>query len=227
MAKLQHTSPTLGDCIVHDDDSVTVDGVLEPNAVVTYLSDGTIRLDVDGNGIINANDFPGLGSIKVTREPGWQGNLGYRVVLEDWAEDITPNAIGMAIYNQPDGNDYSYTTGAMLWDATAEEWYCTCPAGFEPGMEDIYMGFLYGSLNIAAFTMQSQWMEQTFSGGGDYDSAAQASYDLDGDGKPDRIVAMPRSTQAVIGGHAVISVDDDSINIDLDNDGDADIVFPR
>lgn len=28
------------------------------------------------------------------------------------------------------------------------------------------MGFLYGSLNIAAFTMQAEWNEQIFTGGG-------------------------------------------------------------
>jgi hypothetical protein len=127
-----------------------------------------VRLDVTGNGIIDANDIPDLGTILVTREPGWQGNLGYRVVLEDWAEGETPNAIALAIYNQPNGIDYSYTTGGMIWDAVEEEWYATCPPGFEPGQNDIYMGFLFGALNIAAFTMHAEWDEQTFTGGGDF-----------------------------------------------------------
>lgn len=166
-ALLKYDSPTLGNTVLHNDLSVTTDGVPNNNAVVSFVNE-RYRIDVDGNGIINANPVPGLGNITVTREPGWQGNLGYRVVLNDWAEGTTPNAIALAIYNSPDGNDYSYTTGAMQWDAEAEHWYAVCPAGFEPGQNDIYMGFLYGSLNISAFTMQAQWDEQTFSGGGDW-----------------------------------------------------------
>lgn len=167
MAKLQHTSPTLGDCIVADDDSVTVNGANSPTSVVSTYN-GNTRVDVNGNGIIDANPMPDLGTIKVTREEGWQGALGYRVVLEDWDESATPNAIGMAVYNQPDGQDYAYTTGAMLWDVTNEEWYVTCPAGFEPGQADIHMGFLYGATRISAFTMRAEWDEQTFGGGGDW-----------------------------------------------------------
>ena len=167
MTKLQHTSPTLGDCIVADDNSVTVDSIASPASVVT-TAEGLTRVDVNGNGIIDANPYPLLGSIRVTREEGWAGALGYRVVLEDWAEGVTPNAIALAVYSNPDGQDYYYTTGAMLWDAVKEEWYVTCPAGFEPEHEDIHMGFLYGALRISAFTMHSQWDEQTFSGGGDW-----------------------------------------------------------
>jgi hypothetical protein len=167
MAKLQHTTPTLGDCIVHDDDSVTIDGVPSPESIVSF-SDGITRLDVGGTGIIDANPVPDLGTVRVTREPGWQGTLGYRVVLEDWDKNATPNAIALAVYNQPDGKDYAYTTGAMLWDSVAEEWYVTCPAGFEPGQADIHMGFLYGSSPFSAFTMRAQWDEQTFTGGGDW-----------------------------------------------------------
>ena len=167
MAKLQHTSPTLGDTIVNDDNSVTTDGIANTSAIVDTV-DGILRVDVNGNGIIDANPYPILGSIKVTREEGWQGALGYRVVLEDWAEGEVPNAIGMVIYHQPDGENFYYTTGAMLWDSIKEEWYVTCPAGFEPEHEDIHMGFIYGGKNISAFTMHSQWDEQTFSGGGDW-----------------------------------------------------------
>jgi hypothetical protein len=167
MAKLGYASPTLGFSEVQDDNTVITDGVLNTNAVVSEY-EGVTRLDVDGNGIINANPEPNLGTILVTREEGWQGNLGYRVVLQDWAEGETPNAIALAIYQEPDGNNYYYTTGAMLWDATKEEWYCTCPPGFEPGQNDIYMGFLYGSINVAAFTMPAALDEQTFMGGGDW-----------------------------------------------------------
>lgn len=167
MAKLQHTSPTLGDCIVAEDDSVTLDGIDSPASIVTTV-DGVTRVDVNGNGIIDANPYPILGFIKVTREEGWQGALGYRAVLLDWDETATPNAIALAVYNNPDGENYYYTTGAMLWDSVKEEWYTICPAGFEPGQADIHMGFLYGSTKISAFTMHSQWNEHTFSGGGNW-----------------------------------------------------------
>jgi len=168
MALMRFTSPTLGDSVVNEDLTVITDGVLNQNAVVTF-EDGTLRLDVSGNGIIDTNDIPGLGDVRVTRQPGWQGSLGYRVVLLDWAEDTTPDAIAMAIYNLPDGESYSFTTGGMIWDNELKEWYTVCPPGFEPSEgEDIYMGFLFGSLNIAAFTMKSYWEEHIFSGGGDF-----------------------------------------------------------
>ena len=164
---MQHTSLLIGDNIVNDDLSVTTDGVPNPNAIVTVV-DGVVRLDITGNGIIDANDIPTLGAIRVTREPGWQGNLGYRVVLEDWAEGSTPNAIALAIYNAPNGEGYQYTTGGMIWDGVKEEWFATCPPGFEPGQNNIYMGFLFGAKKISSFIMHSQWDEQTFSGGGDW-----------------------------------------------------------
>jgi hypothetical protein len=167
MAQLQHTSPTLGDTIMANNGQIRTDGVINSNAVMSVV-DGVIRLDINGNGIIDANPIPDLGQIKVTREEGWQGNLGYRVVLEDWAEDVTPNAIALAIYQNPDGQDYHYTTGGMLWDDVKEEWYTVCPPGFEPGQNDIHMGFLYGATRVAAFTMIAEWDEQIFGGGGDW-----------------------------------------------------------
>jgi hypothetical protein len=172
MSLMRHTSLWIGDNVVHNDLSVTTDGSPNPNAVVSQAQ-GLIRLDANGNGIIDAHPVPTLGHILVTREPGWQGALGYRVVLLDWAEDAIPNAIALAIYNQPNGVDYSYTTGAMQWDPGLEQWYAVCPPGFEPGQADIYMGFLYGSLRISAFTMFADWDEQTFTGGGDFDAAAR------------------------------------------------------
>ena len=164
---MQHTGPDIGDNWVYDDGTVITDGVPNPNAVITTYQ-GIKRVDFTGNGIIDANQVPNLGSIKVTRVPGWQGNLGYRVVLQDWAAGATPNAIALAIYSQPNGEGYQYTTGAMLWDATNEEWYCTCPSGFEPGQNDIHMGFLYGAKRISAFTMLAEHNEWLFSGGGDW-----------------------------------------------------------
>lgn len=164
---IQHTGPLIGDNFIFENDTVETDGVPNASAVITTY-DGIKRVDLTGNGIIDVNPVPDLGTIKVTRVPGWQGALGYRVVLLDWDESATPNAIGLAIYAQPNGESYQYTTGAMLWDATNQEWYCTCPAGFEPGQADIHMGFLYGAKRISAFTMLAEHDEWTFSGGGDW-----------------------------------------------------------
>jgi hypothetical protein len=165
VAQLGFASPTLGFSQVNTDESVVTDGAPNPGAVVSVL-DGTTRLDVDGNGIINANPIPALADVLVTREPGWQGSTGWRVELIDWAEP--PNAIAIAVYNNPDGNDYSWTTGGFILQN--DIWTVHCSPGFEPpDGTDFYLGFLYGSLLYYSFTYRDSFGEsQGFSGGGDY-----------------------------------------------------------
>lgn len=167
MPLLQHTSLTIGDSIVNDDLSVITDGNQNPNAVVTHAS-RYIQLDVNGNGIIDANATPTLATVFVTRERGERDILSYRVVLLDWAEDVKPGEISIAIYRQPDGIGFLYATDKMIWDDVLKEWYTICPSGFEPSQSDIFMGFLFGSMPISAFTMHAEWNEHEFSGGGDY-----------------------------------------------------------
>jgi hypothetical protein len=165
VAQLGFASPTLGFSQVNTDESVVTDGAPNLDAIVSVL-DGMTRLDVDGNGIINANPLPALADVLVTREEGWQGSTGWRVELVDWAE--TPNAIAIAVYTNPDGNNYSWTTGGFILQD--DIWTVHCSPGFEPpDGTDFYLGFLYGSLLYYSFTYRHSFGEsQSFSGGGDY-----------------------------------------------------------
>lgn len=177
MALLQHTGPLIGDSIVNDDGTVTTDGV--PNsvaAVSTYA--GTIRLDVNGNGLIDASALPILGAVRVTRVPGQGAVLGYRAVLEDWEEEATPSEIELAVYSSPNGESFSYSTGKFLWDIENEEWYTTCPLGSEPGQVDIYMGLIHKTWRVSPFTMYSHWDEQSFPGGGKFIGSFSRSFSM-------------------------------------------------
>ncbi|GAG43548.1 unnamed protein product, partial [marine sediment metagenome] len=109
-----------------------------------------------------------LGSVLVTREPGWQGSLGWKVELLDWAAGTTPNAIAIAVYTDPGGRNYSWTTGGFILEG--EIWTVHCSPGFEPAAgADFYLGFLYGATKISAFTyFDSFGQSQTFQGGGDF-----------------------------------------------------------
>ena len=165
VAQLGFASPTLGFSQVNTDGSVITDGVLNLNAVVSE-AEGLTRLDVDNNGIIDANPIPILADVLVTREPGWQGSTGWRVELLDWAEP--PNAIAIAVYLNPDGNNFSWTTGGFILEN--DVWTVHCSPGFEPpDGTDFYLGFLFGATNYYSFTFYHSFGEsQYFSGGGDF-----------------------------------------------------------
>jgi len=172
---LQHTSPTLGDIFVHNDDSVTnvADGSPNTTAAVSHYEENgidIIRVDLNDNGMLDVNPVPQLMDVRIVREEGWQSNLGYRCILEDFKDGMDTGVLALAVYDQPGGIDYQYTTGAFVWMADYERYGAVCPPGFEPGQEDIHFGMLYGATPYSTFTMHSQWNEQTFScGGGDTD----------------------------------------------------------
>lgn len=168
MARLQHTSPVTGNTFVLDDYSVKTDNIPDVNAVVDVV-DGIIRVDVNGNGSLDINPVPTLGTVRVTRVPGYLGNIGFHVVLEDWDASATPNAIALAVYSEPNAVGYLYTTGAMLWNSEEEEWGCICPPGFEPGDNvDIHFAILYGATPISTFTLQASQSSYSFATGGDW-----------------------------------------------------------
>lgn len=91
--------------------------------------------------------------IKIDRVPGWNSVLGWKCTLLDFSTGMQPTNTAMAVYNAPDCTNYLFTTGAFVWDADAQTWGATCPAGFEPGDADINFGVLYGSAPLACFTM--------------------------------------------------------------------------
>jgi len=169
---MRHTSPTLGDVYVHDDDTVTnvSDGTPNTSAIVSHhIEKGVdvIRVDLNGNGMLDINAEPQLMRAKVIREPGWQGAIGYRVLLEDHSKELPPNALALAVYANPDGMNYLYTTGGFIWMEEYQKYGAVCPPGFEPGQANIYFGMLYGATAYSTFTMHSEWDIKTFSCGGD------------------------------------------------------------
>ena len=98
--------------------------------------------------------------VLVAREEGWQGNLGFRIVLKAADEYYTPTNLALSVYLQPECNDYLYTTGAFQYDAENDEYYAVCPPGQEPGDSVVYMGLLYGSAPLACWTLKTGEMQK-------------------------------------------------------------------
>ena len=98
--------------------------------------------------------------VLVAREEGWQGNLGFRIVLKAADESYTPTNLALSVYLQPECNDYLYTTGAFQYDAENDEYYAVCPPGQEPGDSVVYMGLLYGSAPLACWTLKTGEMQK-------------------------------------------------------------------
>ncbi len=98
-------------------------------------------------------------TITVTREPGWQGNLGYKVELNSSDPAFVPGNMALATYTNPDCEDYILTTGAFV--ETEGVWGAVCPAGHEPGDVDINFGILYGAAPMSCWTMEQGRMVQT------------------------------------------------------------------
>ena len=167
---LQHTNyngSTIGNVFVWDDDTVTDadTGLPRPDAVVTHNDDGSISVDVSGNGMQDIDPYPELGRVRITREPGWQGVLGWRAELLEWDDQlIDPGVYALAVYAEPDGVNYQFTTGGFVWNGTY--WSATCPPGFEPGQNDVYFGMLYASISYSTFTLRDYIDQEEFTTGG-------------------------------------------------------------
>lgn len=165
---LQQTSRDY-DILLYDDDTVTVDGAPAPSAVVTEV-DGIKRVSLEGDTIIQVNaavnEETTLCNVRIVREEGWQGSLGWRAELLDWNPTQTPNAMALAIYSNTNAQGYLFTPGAFV--LTDGVWGCVCPPGHEPGQENIHFSMLIGSIPYSAFTLQYDSDDQTFLTGGDF-----------------------------------------------------------
>jgi len=222
MIIMQYTKESSGiDIFVYDDDSVTeIDGTPLPDAIVKHNADGTISVDLDGNGIDDIQPWPVLATIRIRREEGWQGNLGWRAHILEWDDSIDPSVYALAVYSGPEGQGYlyttGYTTGAFVFDDDEGLWGAVAPPGQEPGQADVHFGMLYASINYSNFTLFANFDEQEFQTGGGSTNLAQ---DLDADGHPDTIIYDDDGI--------IITEDDDSINIDLDSDGKSEVEIPK
>ena len=165
---LQHTDKTgIGDILLYDDDTVTVNGVIDNDAIIdTY--DNVNRIHLDGNTVIHVNQLPAFGEVKVIRVPGWNDVIGYKVQLLQWDDElIDPGVFALAEYNEPGGRGYKFTTGAFVWDDEAGYWGATCPAGFEQGVVDLHFSILYASIQYSCFTLHAAYNEGIFYCAGD------------------------------------------------------------
>ena len=141
-----------------DDDTVTVNGIVAPAAVVSTYN-GEKRVSVNGDTILDINPYPVFERVKVTRQVGWQGNLGWRVELLDSVPEVSPGVNSLAVYSNPEADGYLFTTGAFILDAETGLWGAVCPAGHEPGQVDVNFSMLYASLPYSPFTL---WAEYDF-----------------------------------------------------------------
>jgi hypothetical protein len=98
-------------------------------------------------------------TVKVTREEGWAGHIGYRAVIASIDEDFTPGSLSLGVYAAANCTTYQFTTGAFQWDAVGEEWYAVCPPGFEPEQSEVHFSVLYGAANLACFTLPENQQE--------------------------------------------------------------------
>ena len=88
---------------------------------------------------------------QITRVPGHLGKLGYRIVFVIDDPTYEPNNIALAVYSASECTGYLYTTGALQFDGT--NYFTECPAGQEPGDNDIHFGLLYGAAPFSCFTL--------------------------------------------------------------------------
>ncbi len=156
------------DYLVYDDDTVTRDGILEPNAIVTKV-DGVTRVALDqGNPtLLHINAYPEIAKIRITREPGWNDVLGWRAELLDIKEGENPGVVSIAVYQQSEATGYLFTTGAFNLNLETGLWEAVCPAGFEPGQDDIHFSMLYASIPYSAFSLWVDRDTEEFPIGGD------------------------------------------------------------
>lgn len=90
-------------------------------------------------------------TITVTRQPGWEGKTGFKVVLNSADADFAPDNMALAVYTNANCQDFLYTTGAFVEEGGV--WGAVCPAGHEPGNVEIHFGILYGSAPMLCWSM--------------------------------------------------------------------------
>ena len=156
------------DIYVYDDDTVVVNGIENTEAIVTHY-EGQVRVALDPAEpyMLQVNDIPAMLEVRIFREEGWQGALGWKAQITNLEEDVVPNACAIAVYSNPEAKGYLFTTGAFIFNNESGFWETICPPGFEPEHDTINFSLLYGSNKYSVFSLWDTMDEETFSIGGD------------------------------------------------------------
>lgn len=133
------------------------------------VAEGQAEIDIlNGECVQVEQDFPhntpqvSAITAKVIREPGWNNNLGFRVIFTLSDPSYIPANIALAVYSGAECSGYLYTTGALSLDQETGLYYTVCPPGFEPGDTDIHFGLLYAAINLSCWTLSAGTSEQVF-----------------------------------------------------------------
>ena len=89
----------------------------------------------------------------ITREPGWNSVLGYRLVLEISDPEYIPANLALAVYSSANCTGYLYTTGAFQFNSADNTYFSVCPPGQEKGNVAYHFGLLYGAAQLSCWTL--------------------------------------------------------------------------
>jgi hypothetical protein len=89
----------------------------------------------------------------ITREPGWNSVLGWRIVLDISDPEYIPANIAISVYSSENCTGYLYTPGALQLDAETGKYFAVCPPGQEHGDVDYHFGLLYGAAQLSCWTL--------------------------------------------------------------------------
>ena len=230
---LQYTSLPI-DIFVDDADQVTnvSDGTPYAGAVVSHYTDpdsgyDTLRVSL-GNGIIHVNATPQQCELYAYTHNGVNH---YDIDLVSWAEGLDPAQFKLRHYDDKLGDTLLSVADFVFYDEVVdEEGNVTTPAVWSKSLPsdmiaEEHFGVEYAGSPIGIATLWPDHIGSTqdtggsYSMGGDIGGGAQVAVDLDGDGKPDQLLAQRDNV--------TISVDEDTINIDTDGDNVADVIIGR
>ena len=89
----------------------------------------------------------------ITREPGWNNVLGWRIVLDISDPAYIPANIAISVYSSANCVGYLYTPGALQLNSTTGKYFAVCPPGQEKGDVAYHFGLLYGAAQLSCWTV--------------------------------------------------------------------------
>jgi len=92
-------------------------------------------------------------SATITREPGWNNVLGWRIALDISDPAYIPANIAISVYSSANCVGYLYTPGALQLNSTTGKYFAVCPPGQEKGDVAYHFGLLYGAAQLSCWTV--------------------------------------------------------------------------